>query len=50
MKLVSAQIFTYKNILNSTPVEIQSDITCLVGKNEPGKTAYLNALYIGRSD
>jgi AAA domain, putative AbiEii toxin, Type IV TA system len=45
MKLVSAQIFTYKNILNSTPVEIQPDVTCLVGKNESGKTAYLNALY-----
>jgi energy-coupling factor transporter ATP-binding protein EcfA2 len=45
MKLVSAQIFTYKNILNSTPVEIRPDVTCLVGKNESGKTAYLNALY-----
>ena len=45
MKLVSAHIFTYKNILNSTAVEIQPDVTCLVGKNESGKTAYLNALY-----
>jgi recombinational DNA repair ATPase RecF len=45
MKLVSAQIFTYKNILDSTQVEIQPDVTCLVGKNESGKTAYLNALY-----
>jgi hypothetical protein len=45
MKLVSAQIFNYKNILNSAPVEIQPDVTCLVGKNESGKTAYLNALY-----
>ncbi|MGA8695373.1 MAG: AAA family ATPase, partial [Xanthobacteraceae bacterium] len=45
MRLVSAQIFTYKNIVNSTPVEIQPEVTCLVGKNESGKTAYLNALY-----
>jgi ATPase subunit of ABC transporter with duplicated ATPase domains len=45
MKLVSAQIFTYKNILDSTQVKIQPDVTCLVGKNESGKTAYLNALY-----
>jgi ABC-type cobalamin/Fe3+-siderophores transport system ATPase subunit len=45
VKLISVQIFKYKNILDSTPVEIQPDITCLVGKNESGKTAYLNALY-----
>jgi hypothetical protein len=45
MKLVCVQIFTYKNILDSTPVRIQPDVTCLVGKNESGKTAYLHALY-----
>ena len=45
MKLISAQIAKFKNILDSTPVEIESDVTCLVGKNESGKTAYLHALY-----
>jgi predicted ATP-dependent endonuclease of OLD family len=35
----------FKNILDSTPVEIEPDVTCLVGKNESGKTAYLHALY-----
>jgi hypothetical protein len=45
MKLISAQIVKFKNILDSTPVEIEPDVTCLVGKNESGKTAYLHALY-----
>jgi predicted ATPase len=35
----------FKNILDSTAVEIQPDVTCLVGKNESGKTALLHALY-----
>ena len=45
MKLVGAQVELFRNIIDSTPVEIQPDVTCLVGKNESGKTAFLHALY-----
>ena len=44
MKLKTVQIDHFKHVLGSTPVEIQPDITCLVGKNESGKTAFLEAL------
>ncbi|MBW2303517.1 MAG: AAA family ATPase [Deltaproteobacteria bacterium] len=45
MKLVEVQITKFRNILDSELVQIQSDVTCLVGKNESGKTAFLHALY-----
>src|ERR1700722_1426076 len=45
MKLTQVEIKTFKNFLDSTPVAIEPDITCFVGKNESGKTAFLNALY-----
>lgn len=45
MKLVSVQIRKFRNILDSTVVPIEEDITCLVGKNESGKTAFLTALW-----
>jgi len=35
----------YRNILDSTEIEIDPDVTCLVGKNESGKTAVLEALH-----
>lgn len=44
MKLKSVQIRHFKHVLDSTLVEIQPDITCLVGKNESGKSAFLEAL------
>ena len=44
MLLKSVQINHFKHVLDSTVVEIQPDITCLVGKNESGKTAFLEAL------
>ncbi|MFQ8433222.1 AAA family ATPase [Amaricoccus sp. W119] len=44
MLLKSVQIDHFKHVLDSTLVEIQPDITCLVGKNESGKTAFLDAL------
>ena len=44
MFLKSVQIDHFKHVLDSTPVDIQPDITCLVGKNESGKTAFLEAL------
>lgn len=45
MKLLRVQIDHFKNILNSEPVGIQPDVTCVVGKNESGKTSVLQALH-----
>lgn len=45
MKLKEVQVRNFRNFLDSTPVQIQPDVTCLVGKNESGKTAFLHALY-----
>jgi hypothetical protein len=45
MRLKTVHIRTFKNILDSTEVLIQTDVTSLVGKNESGKTAFLQALY-----
>lgn len=41
--LTKAQVFKYKSIEDSTPVRIMDDVTVLVGKNESGKTAFLNS-------
>lgn len=43
MKLIHTKVTNYRNILDSNPVDIGSS-TCLVGKNEAGKTAFLKAL------
>jgi hypothetical protein len=45
MRLDEVKISHFKNILDSTPIKIENNITCLVGKNESGKTAVLHALY-----
>ncbi len=42
---VSFQVSMFRNVLDSTVVPVQHDVTCLVGKNESGKTAMLQALY-----
>lgn len=44
MKLVRFHVCDFKSISDSGPVEV-SDVTCLVGKNESGKTSLLQALY-----
>lgn len=44
MRLTNFEIANYKSIQDSTPFEV-GQITCLVGKNESGKTALLQALY-----
>ena len=44
MKLIKAHITNFQNIQDSNEFEID-DLTCLVGKNESGKTALLKALY-----
>jgi predicted ATP-dependent endonuclease of OLD family len=45
MKLKTVQIRMFRNIIDSTEVKIDEKVTCLVGKNESGKTAFLNALW-----
>jgi len=45
VKLLRVEIDHFKNILASEPIGIQPDVTCLVGKNESGKTAVLQALH-----
>ena len=45
MKLLQVRIDHFKNILDSQPIVIQPDVTCIVGKNESGKTAVLQALH-----
>lgn len=44
MQLKSAQVTNFKSVLDSTAFGIDH-MTCLVGKNESGKTALLEALY-----
>ena len=48
MKLIKAHATNYRNIIDSNPVDIGRS-TCLVGKNEAGKTAFLKALECLRS-
>jgi hypothetical protein len=45
MKLVAARVQNYRSIEDSGWVDIEGDITALVGKNESGKTAFLQALF-----
>lgn len=45
MRLTEAQVHNFKNILDSTPFQIDPTVTSLIGKNESGKTAILHALY-----
>ncbi|GMV17111.1 MAG: hypothetical protein AMXMBFR56_53350 [Polyangiaceae bacterium] len=45
MKLKKVQVVLFRNVLDGGEVEIEDDITCLVGKNESGKTAFLQALH-----
>jgi predicted ATP-dependent endonuclease of OLD family len=44
MKLKEFQVTEFQSVLDSGPISV-GDVTCLVGKNEAGKTAILKALY-----
>ncbi|MBF3393618.1 AAA family ATPase [Burkholderia pseudomallei] len=44
MKLISAQVANFRSVEDGGEFKI-GDLTCLVGKNEAGKTAILSALY-----
>lgn len=43
MKLINARVQNYRSVEDSGKFEV-GDLTCLVGKNEAGKTALLSAL------
>jgi predicted ATP-dependent endonuclease of OLD family len=45
MKLKSVRVAMFRNILDSSDVKIEEKVTCLVGKNESGKSAFLHALW-----
>src|SRR5229473_4961430 len=45
MRLKWARVTNFKSIDDSGIVEFEPDVTCFVGKNESGKTAFLEALY-----
>lgn len=45
MKLKSFRVKVFRSIVDSGDIEVDDDLTCLVGKNESGKTALLNALH-----
>ena len=46
MRLKSFQVKKFRNIVDSGNIEIEDYVTCLVGKNESGKSALLEALYL----
>lgn len=45
MILKSVRVYMFRNILDSTEVNVEDKVTCLVGKNESGKSAFLTALW-----
>ena len=45
MKLVAVTIQKFRNFVEPQRIEIESDVTALVGKNESGKTTILKALH-----
>ncbi|MFB2597091.1 AAA family ATPase [Herbiconiux sp. P17] len=45
MRLVSANVRRYRSIEDGSEISIEPDVTCIVGKNESGKSAVLQALY-----
>lgn len=53
MLLVNFTVSNYRNIEETGPISVDPEATCLVGKNESGKTTLLQALYrvnpIGKS-
>jgi hypothetical protein len=45
VRLIDAHVTNYRSVEDSGAFTVEPDVTCLVGKNESGKTAVLQALY-----
>ncbi len=45
MQLIRARITDYRSVEDSGMFDVEKDVTCLVGKNESGKTTLLQALF-----
>ena len=45
MQLVSAHVMYYRSVEDSEEFGVEPDVTCLVGKNESGKTNIAQALF-----
>ncbi len=45
MQLIKARITDYRSVEDSDIFDVEKDVTCLVGKNESGKTTLLQALF-----
>ncbi len=46
MKLKSFRVRKFRNIVDSGDIQVDDLVTCLVGKNEAGKSGILEALYL----
>lgn len=46
MKVKSFRVKNFRNIVDSGEIELDPSVTCLVGKNEAGKSGLLEALYL----
>ena len=46
MRLRSFHVKRFRNVVDSGEVAVEEQVTCLVGKNEAGKSALLEALYL----
>ncbi|MEV6524415.1 AAA family ATPase [Longispora sp. NPDC051575] len=45
MRLINARITSYRSVEDSEEFTVEPNVTCLVGKNESGKTTVLQALH-----
>ncbi len=45
MKLESFRVRKFRNVVDSGDIRVDENVTCLVGKNEAGKSGILEALY-----
>lgn len=45
MRLIAITVQKFKNFVDAQHIELESDVTALVGKNESGKTTILKALH-----
>lgn len=46
MRLIKARVENYRSVEDSGEIAFEDDVTCLVGKNESGKTAVLQSLHL----